>query len=97
MEGLGRLALDRISEAYSRRPLDEGTAPQALQRLIEALVPIVHQFAYLVGEPQLPAEQTPMMAGDRTFARGGRAALAPRAGGGLAPRSISPSSGWRTP
>lgn len=66
IEGLGRLALDRISEAYAAARLDEGTAREALQRLIEALVPIVHQFAYLVGEPQLQQNDA-MMAGDRAL------------------------------
>jgi AcrR family transcriptional regulator len=65
IEGLGLLALHRISAAYAAR-LDEGTAPQALKRLIEALVPIVHQFAYLVGETQLYQNDV-MMDGDRAL------------------------------
>ena len=66
IEGLRLLALHRISAAYAAARLDEGTAPQALERLIEALVPIVHQFAYLVGETQLQQNDV-MMAGDRTL------------------------------
>ena len=63
IEGLGLLALVHISEAYAAAHLDEGTAPEALQRLIEALVHI-HQFAYLVGETELQQNDA-MMAGDR--------------------------------
>lgn len=64
IEGLGLLDLVHISEAYAAAHLDEGTAPEALQRLIEALVPNIHQFAYLVGETELQQNDA-MMAGDR--------------------------------
>lgn len=53
IEALGLLAVDRITAAYAAARLDEGTVLEALERLVEALVPVVHQFAFLVSETQI--------------------------------------------
>jgi AcrR family transcriptional regulator len=64
IEELGLLAVTRINEAYAASRLEEGTAMQALQRLVIELVPVVQQFAYLTGEWQL-AQSERLMTADR--------------------------------
>jgi TetR/AcrR family transcriptional repressor of mexCD-oprJ operon len=64
IEELGLLAVIRINEAYAASRLEEGPALQALQRLVDTLMPVVHQFAYLAGEWQLQQSER-LMAADR--------------------------------
>jgi AcrR family transcriptional regulator len=64
IEELGLLAVTRITQAYAAARLEEGTAMQALQRLVTTLVPVVQQFAYLAGEWQLQQSEQ-LMAADR--------------------------------
>src|SRR4051812_43892268 len=64
IEELGLLAVTRINEAFAASGLEEGTALQALHRLVHELAPVVQQFAYLTGEWQL-AQSERLMAADR--------------------------------
>jgi TetR/AcrR family transcriptional repressor of mexCD-oprJ operon len=65
---LGLMAIERIGAAFASARLEEGTAVDALGRLVEAVVPAVHQFAFLVGEAQL-MENEELMTGDLELQR----------------------------
>lgn len=52
-EAMGLLAVDRIEAAFAAARLHEGPVPVALARLVEAVLPAVHQFAFLIGEAQI--------------------------------------------
>lgn len=60
IEAIGLLAFERINAAFVAARLDEGSVPEALARLIEAVIPAVHQFAFLVGEGQIEENETLM-------------------------------------
>ncbi len=60
LEAIGLLAFDRITAAFEAARLDEGSVTDALARLVEEVVPAVHQFAFLVGESQIEANETLM-------------------------------------
>lgn len=63
LEAIGLLAIDRISAAFASARLDEGSVPEALQRLVAAVIPAVHQFAFLISEMQFE-ENEALTAGD---------------------------------
>jgi TetR/AcrR family transcriptional repressor of mexCD-oprJ operon len=52
IEALTLLAFHEINAAYAESHLEEGSVPEALQRLVAALFPVVHQFAFLISEAQ---------------------------------------------
>ena len=58
VEAIGLLAVDRIDAAFAAARLDKGTAPEALTRLVEAVLPAVHQFAFLMSEAQIASSPT---------------------------------------
>lgn len=64
VEALGFLAIGRITEAFAAARLDEGPVPDALLRLIDAVMPAVHQFVFLIGEPEIE-ENDQLLAGDQ--------------------------------
>jgi TetR/AcrR family transcriptional repressor of mexCD-oprJ operon len=66
VEELGLLAFERIEAAFASARLDEGTAVEALGRLVEALLPSVQQFAWMTAERQLE-ESEPLMTKDRSL------------------------------
>ena len=53
IEAIATVGIEKITAAFAAARLDEGTASEALTRLVEALVPLVHQFAFLVSETQI--------------------------------------------
>jgi hypothetical protein len=53
VEELIHLAVERITTAITGAHLDDGPAIVALTRLTEALVPLMHQFAFLATETQV--------------------------------------------
>ncbi len=58
VEAIGLLAVDRIDAAFAAARLDDGPVPEALMRLVEAVLPAVHQFAFLIGEAQIVSNAT---------------------------------------
>ena len=66
IEELGVMAVAKISDAFAAARLEEGTALEALSRLVREIIPLVHQFAFLAAETQL-ARSEPVMAGDRAL------------------------------
>lgn len=58
VEAIGMLAVDRIDEAFAAARLDEGPVPEALARLVETVLPAVHQFAFLMNEAQIASNPT---------------------------------------
>lgn len=68
IEAIGLVAADQITAAFVAARLDEGTVVAALERLIEAVVPLVHQFAFLISETQIQ-ESSGMIERDRALQR----------------------------
>ncbi len=66
IEAIGLSAIEKIGAAFAAARLDEGTAPEALARLIEAVIPSVHQFAFLLAEIQLEDDEA-LLAGDQAL------------------------------
>jgi AcrR family transcriptional regulator len=66
IEAIGLDAADQITAAFAAARLDEGPAIAALQRLIEAVVPLVNQFAFLISETQIQ-ESAGMVERDRAL------------------------------
>ena len=58
VEELGQMAMDRIAAAFAAARLEEEPFVEALTRLIDALIPLIHQFAFLVAEFQLKESET---------------------------------------
>ncbi len=53
VEAIALLAVERTTDAIAAARLDDGLAIEAIARLTDAIVPIVHQFAFLATEAQL--------------------------------------------
>ena len=64
VEEIAALAVERVGAAMAAARLDEGPPHEAIARLTEAIVPIVHQFAFLASQAQLQTSQS-LRADDR--------------------------------
>jgi TetR/AcrR family transcriptional repressor of mexCD-oprJ operon len=53
IEAIALVAVEEITAAFAAARLEEDSAVEALRRLVEALVPLVYQFAFLVSETQI--------------------------------------------
>ncbi len=66
VEDLGQMAMERIGGAFAAARLDDGPFSDALERLVDLLIPYVHQFAFLVAEFQLKENES-VVAGERVL------------------------------
>ncbi|HEX5415201.1 MAG TPA: helix-turn-helix domain-containing protein [Chloroflexota bacterium] len=58
VEAIAALAVERVTAAMAAARLDEGPALDAIARLTEAILPVVHQFAFLATQAQLPGAES---------------------------------------
>jgi TetR/AcrR family transcriptional repressor of mexCD-oprJ operon len=65
VEEIAAVAVARVGAALTAACLDESSALEAIARLTETIVPIVHQFAFLATQTQLRRSET-RHAEDRT-------------------------------
>jgi AcrR family transcriptional regulator len=66
IEELGVMAVGKITAAFAAAHIEEGTALEALERLVRELIPLVNQFAFLISETQLMRNEA-VMASDRAL------------------------------
>lgn len=62
IEELGVMAVAKISDAFAAARIEEGTALEALGRLVREIIPLVNQFAFLSAETQIRRNEAVMAA-----------------------------------